>query len=176
MNAALLHVVQRAIARAPDRFCAAQWAFARNADEVLRSAAEPDGFRCCIAGQVLLHSGTLDERGLLREGGFHTGGALWDHAAEAAGLTDAQARTLFFPSQWDRPYKQRYYLCGRDEEAALAVEYIDYFLEQHGATGSPEETGSAAASRPAPSRHARSPDDRPPAAGPLLERRRAPAR
>jgi len=139
MNADLLMSVQRAIARNPDRFCAAQWAFARNADRVLRKGHPPEGFRCCIAGHVLLESDTLAERDLLREGGFHTGGALWNRAAAVLEMSVEQGRELFFPSQWDRPFKQRYYLCGQDEEAEVATAYIRYFLQKHGCA---EERGT----------------------------------
>jgi hypothetical protein len=131
MNVNLLESVRQSIARHPDRFSAAQWAFARNADRVLEEGAPPDGFRCCIAGHVLLESGGLSERDLLREGGFHTGGALWDRAAVALDAGEEQCRELFFPSQWDRPFKQKYYLCTRDEEARVATAYLDYFVGKH---------------------------------------------
>lgn len=140
MNVDLLVSVQRAIARTPHRFCAAQWAFARNADRVLRDGVSPEGFRCCIAGHVLLESDTLTERDLLREGGFHTGGALWDRAAAVLGAGEEQSRELFFPSQWDRPFKQQYYLCAQDEEAEVATAYIRYFLQK---CGYAEESGTA---------------------------------
>lgn len=135
MNVNLLERVRQHIAQHPDRFCAAQWAFARNAEQVLRDGASAEGFRCCIAGHVLLHDGTLSERALLREGGFHTGGGVWNRAARAASISAEQGRELFFPSQWDRPFKQKYYLCGADEEADLAVSYLDHFLNKHGPSG-----------------------------------------
>lgn len=134
MNVALLTRVRRSIVLAPDRFCAAQWAFARNAGEVLRHGAPTEGFRCCIAGRVLLEGEGLSRRELLQKGGFHTGGGVWKRAAHAAALDGDQARRLFFPSQWDRPYKQQYYLCGRDEEATLAGSYIEYFVDEYGAS------------------------------------------
>jgi hypothetical protein len=132
MNVDLLEAVRHAIRTHPDRFCAAQWAFARNARAVLRHGAAPEGFRCCIAGHVLLETGRAEERALLREGGFHTGGGLWTQAAEALALTEVQGRELFFPSQWDRPHKQAYYLCTQEDEADVATAYIDYFLVKHG--------------------------------------------
>jgi len=132
MNAALLTRVRRTIVRDPDQFCAAQWAFARNAAQALRHAASPEGFRCCIAGHVLLEAGALSRRGLLREGGFHTGGGVWTRAARVAELDDHRARALFFPSQWERPYKQRYYLCDQEEEASLAGAYLEYFVDEYG--------------------------------------------
>lgn len=135
MNVCLLTRVRRTIARDPDRFCAAQWAFARNAEQVLRHGTRPDGFRCCIAGHVLLEADVLSQRELLREGGFHTGGGVWAWAARVAALSDNQARILFFPSQWDRPYKQQYYLCDRDEEAALAAAYLEYFVDEYAPAG-----------------------------------------
>lgn len=142
MNVALLSRVRHRIAGVPDRFCAAQWAFARNADRVLRHGEPPEGFRCCVAGHVLLEAEILTRRELLREGGFHTGGGVWSRAARVAALSDDQARTLFFPSQWDRPYKQQYYLCNRDEEAALAAAYVEYFVDEYGppARGRPRKT------------------------------------
>jgi len=132
MHVDLLQAVQQEIARAPRRFCPAQWAFARNAEAVLRRGVDPEGFRCCIAGHVLLQSQTCTERTLLRAGGFHTGGELWEVAASRAALSSDQGRELFFPSQWDRPFKQHYYLCAQSEEAALATSYIDHFLRKHG--------------------------------------------
>ena len=131
MNVDLLQAVRHEIARAPHRFCPAQWAFARNAEAVLRRGAAPQGFRCCIAGHVLLQSRSCTERTLLRKGGFHTGGPLWNVAAREAGLSPEQGRELFFPSQWDRPFKQKYYLCAREEEAELATNYIDHFLTKY---------------------------------------------
>jgi hypothetical protein len=136
MNVDLLRGVQRAIVQAPDRFCAAQWAFARNADAVLRKGAAPEGFRCCIAGHVLLRAGDHSERDLLRVGGFHTGGELWVDAAHHAGIRPDQGHELFFPSQWDRPYKQQYYLCDSTEEAFLAADYLDHFLNKYDAAAS----------------------------------------
>lgn len=147
MNVELLESVRRVIVHYPDRFCAAQWAFARNAARVLREGAPPEGFRCCIAGHVLLESGRHDERSLLKQGGFHTGGELWAEAADAVGLDEARCRELFFPSQWDKPYKQNYYLCSGDEEATVAAAYLDYFMQKVGEPSSER----AASPRPAPS-------------------------
>lgn len=139
MNADLLQAVQHEIARAPHRFCPAQWAFARNAEAVLRRGIAPEGFRCCIAGHVLLQSRTCTEETLLRAGGFHTGGELWEEAASRADLSSDQGRELFFPSQWDSPFKQQYYLCTQSEEAALATSYIDHFLRKHGDASSRDD-------------------------------------
>jgi hypothetical protein len=164
MNTALLRSVQRTIARFPDRFCAAQWAFARNADRVLAEGASPEGFRCCIAGHVLLESGRFTRRDLLREGGFHTGGALWNQAAAALNVGDAQCRELFFPSQWEHPFKKRYYLCARDEEAEVATAYLDHFVQKHGAPDSGDEASVRSA-----------PTDRPPRAPAPVDGRHAPA-
>jgi len=132
MNVELLESVRQAIVYYPKRFCAAQWAFARNADRVLADDATPQGFKCCIAGHVLLESGRYDERDLLRDGGFHTGGALWERAADVLGIDRDRCRELFFPSQWDKPYKQDYYLCSKDEEATVTAAYLDYFMQKHG--------------------------------------------
>ena len=135
MNVRLLQRVRRAIASQPERFCAAHWAFARNTRAVLNAGARPQGFRCCIAGHVLLEGGACDEEELLCRGGFHAPGHLWQRAAEVAGLDRAQRTELFFPSQWDAPFKKQYYLCGRDEEANVCAAHIDHFLEKHAASG-----------------------------------------
>lgn len=132
MNVDLLESVRQAITHTPDRFCAAQWAFARNASAVREQDAIPEGFKCCIAGHTLLQYGSHTERDLLVDGGFHSGGGLWEMAAAALGLEPAECRTLFFPSQWDKPYKQNYYLCSADEEAEVAAAYLDYFMQKHG--------------------------------------------
>lgn len=131
MNVDILESVRQEIVYYPQRFCAAQWAFARNAERVIESGDVPDGFRCCIAGHVLLKSGLYDERNLLREGGFHDTGYLWEQAGDVLGLTTAQRNELFFPSQWDKPYKQNYYLCSRAEEAEVAASYIDYYVSKY---------------------------------------------
>ena len=131
MNVELLTTVKRIILQRPDRFCAAQWAFARNARAVLDQAAVPHGFKCCIAGHALLEAGVCSEATLLRRGGFHSGDHLWQHAGTVLGLTDDQRDELFFPSQWDKPHKQNYYLCAQDEEAEVAATYIDYFVAKH---------------------------------------------
>jgi hypothetical protein len=132
MNVELLESVRQTIVFYPNRFCAAQWAFARNAERVLQDGARPEGFQACIAGHVLLEHGSHSERDLLREGGFHTGGALWERAADALGLGEDRCRELFFPSQWDKPYKQDYYLCSGDEEPNVAAAYLDYFMQKYG--------------------------------------------
>lgn len=142
MNVDLLESVRHAIVYYPERFSAAQWAFARNADRVLEHGADPDGFRCCIAGHVLLQDGH-SERDLLQAGGFHTGGALWETAARALDLNADRCRELFFPSQWDHPYKKDYYLCSRREEADVAAAYLDYFMQKYG-TPTPVPAASAA--------------------------------
>lgn len=131
MNVELLESVRQTILGAPERFCAAQWAFARNGRRVLQGEASPKDFQCCIAGHVLLRSGMLNERQLLLEGGFHTGGCLWERAASALGIDDQRGRELFFPSQWDQPYKQKYYLCSQEAEAEVAAAYLDYFIEKY---------------------------------------------
>ena len=132
MNVELLENVRQAIVFYPRRFSAAQWAFARNAEAVIDDGDHPDGFKCCIAGHVLLESDEMTERELLQVGGFHTGGGLWEQAAEALGITQEQCRELFFPSQWDKPYKQNYYLCSSEEEADVAASYVEYFVHKYG--------------------------------------------
>jgi hypothetical protein len=151
MNVDLLENVRQAIVFHPGRFSAAQWAFARNADEVIDDDVHPDGFRCCIAGHVLLQSGTMNERELLQVGGFHTGGELWAQAAAVLGLTEAQCRELFFPSQWDKPYKQNYYLCSNDQEAAVVASYVEYFIHKYGTAAEREHAERLAAAVDVPS-------------------------
>ena len=152
MNVELLENVRQAIVFYPRRFSAAQWAFARNAGAVIDDGDHPDGFKCCIAGHVLLESNEMTERELLQVGGFHTGGGLWEQAAEALGITQEQCRELFFPSQWDKPYKQNYYLCSREEEADVAASYVEYFVHKYGTEAEREQAErlADAAKRPTP--------------------------
>ena len=131
MNVDLLERVRTNIFLYPERFCAAHWAFSRNTQAVVAGEAQPRGFKCCIAGHVLLQSGEHDEKDLLGQCGFHDGGRLWERAGDALGLTTAQRTELFFPSQWDQPHKQRYYLCSSAEEAGVCAAYIDYFISKH---------------------------------------------
>ena len=153
MNVELLENVRQAIVFYPRRFSAAQWAFARNAEAVIDDGDHPEGFKCCIAGHVLLESDEMTERELLQVGGFHTGGGLWEQAADALSITREQCRELFFPSQWDKPYKQNYYLCSNDEEADVAASYVEYFVHKYGTDVEREQAErlAAAAERPAPS-------------------------
>lgn len=131
MNVQLLEAVRRTIVYRPERFCLAQWAFASNEQAVIENGASPRGFKCCIAGHVLMESDTYTERELLRHGGFHTGGGLWEEAGAVLGLSTPQYRTLFFPSQWEKPYKQEYYLCSASEEAEVAAAYLDHYMTKH---------------------------------------------
>lgn len=148
MNVELLESVRHIILVAPERFCAAQWAFARNGERVLREGASPEEFRCCIAGHVLLRSGILNERQLLEAGGFHTGGRLWEQAATALRIDEAQARKLFFPSQWDPPFKYEYYLCPPAAEAEVAAAYLDYFIDEQDVPAPTREASPARGSVP----------------------------
>jgi len=150
MNVELLENVRQAIVFYPRRFSAAQWAFARNAEAVIDDGDHPDGFKCCIAGHVLLESEEMTERELLKVGGFHTGGGLWECAADALGLSRAQCRELFFPSQWDKPYKQNYYLCSSDEEAGVAASYVEYFVHKYGTEAEREQAERLAKAAKAP--------------------------
>ena len=132
MNASLLQRVHDHILAEPERFCAAQWAAARNTRCVLERGAAPEGFTCCIAGHVLLLSGLFGERDLLLRSTHFDNGNLSRCAADALGLTAAQYKELFFPSQWADPYRSAYYLSAdvRAETAACAG-FIAYFLEKH---------------------------------------------
>lgn len=131
MNVDLLETVRRTIVYRPERCCLAQWAFARNERAVLDNGAPPVGFKCCLAGHVLLAAETYTERELLLHGGFHTGGELWHEAGAVLGLSESQYRTLFFPSQWEKPYKQEYYLCSTAKEAEVAAAYLDHYITKH---------------------------------------------
>jgi len=131
MNVQLLEAVRRTIVYRPERFCLAQWAFAHNEQAVIDADASPRGFKCCIAGHVLLESETYTERELLLHGGFHTGGGLWEEAGAVLGLSTPQCRTLFFPSQWEKPYKQEYYLCSAAEEAEVTAAYLDHYMTKY---------------------------------------------
>lgn len=147
MNTKLLERVREEIVLYPQRFSAAHWAFARNAAEVIRREEAPRGFKCCIAGHTLLVSERSSERDLLCRSGLHNNdGSLYQRAGEALGLAKAQRLELFFPSQWDAPYKQEYYLCSREAEAEVCAAYIDYFMSKHGLTA--EEAAGPAAAAP----------------------------
>jgi len=158
MNVDLLETVRHDILYRPERFCAAQWAFARNGHRVKEHGDAPIGFKCCIAGHVLLRGADFDERALLQRSGFHDGEHLWQQAGTVSGLTTEQRDELFFPSQWDKPYKQDYYLCGRDEEAEIAAAYIDYFISKHNVpAGGPAPLANTLAAEREPTREAMTP-------------------
>lgn len=132
MNVSLLQRVHDHILAEPERFCAAQWAAARNTRHVLERGAPPEGFKCCIAGHVLLLSGQFGERGLLLHSTHFDNGNLSQRAREVLGLTQAQYKELFFPSQWTDPYRSAYYLSADVRaEAAACAGFIAHFLEKH---------------------------------------------
>jgi hypothetical protein len=161
MNVDLLETVRHDILYRPERFCAAQWAFARNGHRVKEHGDAPIGFKCCIAGHVLLRGADFDERALLQRGGFHDGEHLWQQAGTVSGLTTEQRDELFFPSQWDKPYKQDYYLCSRDEEAEIAAAYIDYFISKHNVpAGGPAPLANTPATEREPTQEAMTPPRR----------------
>lgn len=144
MNVQLLQQVKQHILTHPGRFCAAQWAWARNANEVIDRGDAPQGFRCCIAGHVLLLGGRFDERGLLRHSVRCDDGYLGRQASEALQLTEQQRKELFYPSIWAEPFRSQYYLTqGPEAEAGLCAAYIDHFLEQHGPAQAPGLTERA---------------------------------
>ena len=131
MNTALLRQIQEHIAARPGRFSAAHWGWARNAGKVVQQGAEPRDFRCCIAGHALVLSGTYSEYDLVCQSGIvNEDGYLWQRAAEVLQLSKRQSNQLFFPSQWSSPFKEQYYLGGRDEESSVCAAYINHFLEQ----------------------------------------------
>ncbi len=130
MNRALLWQVRQHIARYPERFCAAQWAWARNVYAVLAAGASPEGFRCCIAGHVLLLGGYCDEAMLLRLSVQRDDGFIGREAARLLGISREQARRLFYPTGWPEPYRSRYYQAADHEaEAILAVSLLDAWLQ-----------------------------------------------
>ena len=138
MNTQLLHHVRAHILEYPERFNAAQWAWARNAGRVVQHGEVPVDFRCCIAGHVLLLGGRFDEATLLAHSVRQDDGFLGRCAQETAGLTDDQRRLLFYPSLWADPYRSRYYLTTTcQEEAAVCADVLAYFIEQHGTMPTP---------------------------------------
>ncbi len=127
MNDVLLWRVREHIALYPERFCAAQWAWAANVRAVLQAQAQPEDFRCCIGGHVLLQAGYCDEVTLLRLSVTQDDGFIGREAARLLQLPQALAQRLFYPTCWPEPQRQRYYSV-RDfrEEAKLALEVIDW--------------------------------------------------
>ena len=132
MNALLLQHVHNHILAEPQRFCAAQWAAARNTRSVLQDDVAPDGFKCCIAGHALLLSRRFSEQDLLLHSTHFDNGTLSRCAREVLGLTQAQYKELFFPSQWTDPYRSAYYLSADVRaEAEACAHFIAYFLKKH---------------------------------------------
>lgn len=130
MNWRLLHQVRQHIARHPERFCAAQWAWARNVQAVLAAGAPPEDFRCCIAGHVLLLGDYCDEATLLRLSVQCDNGFIGREAARLLGISREQARRLFYPTGWPEPYRSRYYqACSYEAEARLALGVLDRWLQ-----------------------------------------------
>ena len=132
MNASLLQHVHHRILTEPQRFCAAQWATARNARSVLEDDVTPEGFKCCIAGHALLLSRQFSERDLLLHSTHFDNGTLSRCARAVLGLDQAQYKELFFPSQWTDPYRSAYYLSADVRaEAEACAGFIAYFLKKH---------------------------------------------
>ena len=131
MKLAILAEVRRHIRDYPERFCAANWAWAANVRDVLASDAQPLQFRCCIAGHALLLGGAFDEAGLLKQSVRYDDGYLGRCAQEVLELTDAQRRALFYPTQWAEPYRSRYYLApDRPGEAQAAAAFLTHFISE----------------------------------------------
>jgi hypothetical protein len=63
------------------------------------------------------------------------------------GVSREQSRELFFPSQWVHPFKKRYYLCTREEEAQVATAYLDHFIEKHAPAKARRATPTGAGER-----------------------------
>ena len=132
MKLELLQQVRQHILHHPERFSAAQWAWARNVRSVLQQQAVPEAFRCCIAGHVLLLSGRFDETSLLRHSVRCDDGYLGRCARDILGLSEVQRRTLFYPTQWAEPFRRDYYLAGTGRpEAEVAAAYLAHFLHTH---------------------------------------------
>jgi hypothetical protein len=139
MNTALLRRVAHHINEQPERFCAAEWAWARNVQAVLHDGAAPDQFRCCIAGHVLLLSKRLTTHALLQHSVQYDDGHLARMAADVADLTDAQRNELFYPALWEDPLRSRYYLTAtRADEAKICAQYVAYFVDKHTADAAPD--------------------------------------
>jgi hypothetical protein len=131
MDFALLKQVRQHIVEYPERFCAANWAWAANVRDVLAKGTPPEGFRCCIAGHVLLCQGSLSERSLLQCSVTCDDGFVGRYARDVLGATEQEQRRLFYPSQWAEPYSSAYYLAQtRGEEAKAAVGFLDFVLAQ----------------------------------------------
>ncbi|MDQ7041609.1 MAG: hypothetical protein Q9M35_11790 [Rhodothermus sp.] len=134
----MLRQVRQHIAQYPERFCAAQWAWARNIRAVLMAGAPPEGFRCCIAGHVLLLSNYCDEPTLLRLSVQRDDGFIGRAAARLLGLSREQARRLFYPTGWPEPYRSWYYQAAdQATEAMLAVSLLDAWLQPVAGDGWP---------------------------------------
>lgn len=139
MNTALLRRVAHHIHEQPARFCAAEWAWARNVQAVLQDGAAPDQFRCCIAGHVLLLSKRLSVHALLQHSVQYDDGHLARLAAGAADLTDSQRNELFYPALWEDPLRSQYYLTAtRADEARVCAQYVSYFVDKHMAEAAPD--------------------------------------
>jgi hypothetical protein len=126
----LLHVKQH-IDEHPERFCAANWAWAANVRDVLLHNAAPADFRCCIAGHILLLSGVFDETSLLKHSVSCDDGYLGRRARQILDVTEAQGRALFYPTQWAEPFRTAYYLApNRFAETQAAAGYLYAFVQK----------------------------------------------
>ncbi|MEM8557932.1 MAG: hypothetical protein AAGG50_08920 [Bacteroidota bacterium] len=130
MRTPLLRQVQAHLLAHPDRLDTAQWAWCRNLRAVLDEGAAPEGFRCCLAGHVLLLDGVYDEPTMLRLSVERDLGFLGRQARTALEATEAEQRLLFYPSQWPRRFREAYYTAPRSEEAQVVAEFLDAVLPQ----------------------------------------------
>ncbi|MEL6613327.1 MAG: hypothetical protein AAFQ53_14600 [Bacteroidota bacterium] len=128
MRTALLRRVQAHLLARPDRLDTAQWAWCRNLRAVLDEGAAPEGFRCCLAGHVLLLDGVYDEPTMLRLSVERDCGYLGRQAREALDATEAEQRLLFYPSQWPKTFRAAYYTASRAEEASVVAAFLDHVL------------------------------------------------
>ncbi|MEM8599052.1 MAG: hypothetical protein AAGF99_03950 [Bacteroidota bacterium] len=128
MRFALLRRVKAHLLARPDRLDTAQWAWCSNLRAVLDEGVAPEGFRCCLAGHVLLLGGVYDERTLLKLSVERDLGFLGREARVALDATDAEQRLLFYPSQWPKAFREAYYTVPRAEEARVVAAFLDTLL------------------------------------------------
>ncbi|MEM6783669.1 MAG: hypothetical protein AAF624_08045 [Bacteroidota bacterium] len=128
MRTALLRRVKAHLLARPDRLDTAQWAWCCNLRAVLDEGAAPEGFRCCLAGHVLLLDGVYDEPTMLRLSVERDCGFLGRQARIALDATEAEQRLLFYPSQWPKAFRAAYYTASRAEEAGVVAAFLDHVL------------------------------------------------
>lgn len=123
MNTERLRQVQESIRTHPLKFSMNQWA-----KGVLVAANPECGTTACIAGWVLAHH--FDH---INGSAYAEPLAVPTYAKYILGITDDQADDLFFYQHWPFEFSERFERADNPwDEAAIAVEYIDYFIAQNG--------------------------------------------